>query len=262
MKIKNIVFGLLFLLLIQSAYSLNANIKNPEDPCSPSQITNSISRAVFQKQELVFTEGKVISIEQINNQIEKYIEEKKRVLKGDKMDDAYHNLQNKIFSAAVSSSLDSLDDKRSSFPFADKNQFPILSLYTEKFRSITSSKSQIQAKSSALVPTFLLGLEASLNYAILSCQTVSEIENFGASKFAYNDYAKNEEELMKNLLAAKRVLNYSLSAYDSLNLALPQHLAYLDLIEELKKLRKNFSKLEQISSECIVPNHYNTSCEK
>lgn len=188
----------------------------------------------------------------------------------------YHENQSKLFELAIKQSLQGIKENQDfaesgsssratpvwNTEFSNKNKYPFAAIYADKFQAGDPKNPKIIPT----LPTLVVGLEASLNYAVFSCSYRSSFqENEGSTTSLQEGLLKKEADGTKiatDLLNAKRVMDYALNAYDGLAVAYPQHIAYLDLIEELRTLREQFGALEEVASSCVFPNRFNASCKK
>lgn len=189
--------------------------------------------------------------------------------------DRYHQTQSKLFEESIKQTLQSFDDQetasenQSQAPktswnsnLNDASSHPILHLYAQKFTAGDASLPSV----TPTLPTLIVGFEGALNYMIFSCSYDNNndglIEEESSIQNIFTGRKQAKEQLAEKLLQAKRILDYALSSYDALAVAYPQHIQYLALIEELKKLREQFGALEEMSAKCVLPNHFNASCKK
>lgn len=191
--------------------------------------------------------------------------------------DRYHKTQSQLFEDAIKQTLQSFNDQKTSAEnkstppktvwnaaLNNTSAHPIVSLYAQKFIAGDPNLPSV----TPTVPTLIVGFEGALNYMIFSCSF--DKDNLKEDGFIsqtsiqsiFTEKKKEEDQLAEKLLQAKRILDYALSSYDALAVAYPQHIQYLALIEELKKLREQFGALEEMTSKCILPNHFNASCKK
>jgi hypothetical protein len=177
----------------------------------------------------------------------------------------YHDLQSSLFKEVILQSLQEINDDnlKMNWIISKVGVHPIVSLYEARFTSLGKKD---QFKIAQHIPSFIVGLEATLNYAILSCNYSSSSEDIiKQNKGLFGSFQQEKMdviEVAETLLDAKRIIDYSLQAYDSLVIAYPQHQAYEKLIKELKVLKEQFKVFEEINSSCVYPNHFNAVCLK
>ena len=204
--------------------------------------------------------------EKSKQNIKDYIATKKTFFSSGDSLEKYHQLQEQVFESAINQSLQKFGEKDAKLTWLidDESAHPILSLYKNRFDA-NKSNEKVQ-KLAQHIPTFVVGLEATLNYAVFSCTyTVDSsdiIKNTTNLISAYKVEDLTLKEYAESLLDAKRILDYTLQSYDSLIIAYPQHQAYEKLIDELQILKKQFKTFEAINSKCVYPNHFNSSCKK
>jgi hypothetical protein len=197
--------------------------------------------------------------------------EKQRYLNFNKLEELneyYFKQQNTMFKEIIKFSLSSLQEEKNLEISLSKNSYPILSVYLDELSK--QNKKEAEINFSAVVPSFVLGLEATLKYNVYACS----IQEFVKTKFVNNEIQKiknisgltnklrsAEQKVAIGLIDRKRILKRAVNAYQELIIAYPQHLAYLDLIENIKILKKQYQTLDDISFNCLIPNHFNTSCD-
>ncbi len=173
----------------------------------------------------------------------------------------YHKTQEELFKKSISYSLKDLDKKSSKTLDVVISENPILWLYKKKLESMKNNNTEL----TEAIPTFIVGLEATLNYTIFSCNYIVNEDDVVKKSSGLQDSLVtinfSIQEKGRELLEAKRILEYALNSYDSLAIAYPQHQAYLKTIKELKKLRELFGNMEDITSSCVLKNHYYSSCK-
>ena len=279
------VIGTLLALLIISFTSWNvffrAEANELYGACSPDMMTQIFNTKIENHKDVFFlkdADKKSSGSDSYNLQpyIDSLYSEFNAYSTNEEMKNAYHEKQSLLFELAIKQSLQGMEksidfaQKSSSTrvmpvwsaQLSNKNQYPFAALYTDKFQAGDEENPKVIPT----FPTLIVGLESALNYAVFSCSYKKQFEELqGATSSLQEGVLKKEVDGTKiaaDLLAAKRVMDYALNAYDGLAVAYPQHVAYLELIEELRLLREQFGALEEVASSCVFPNRFNASCKK
>ena len=271
-KLLSIIAILIFTAFLGHSFFVNAETNSA---CSDETLSDTFLKTINKNKEIFFATDISKNPSKKYPKLKTYIEGKKEYIRGKEGEEGlqanalekYHTLQEQVFESAINQSLQKFGEKDATLTWLinDEKSHPILSLYKNRFEGNEKENGKVE-KLAQHIPTFVVGLEATLNYAIFSCvYNFSSSEIIGSSNSFFTIFKKEKitrKEFAENLLDAKRILDYTLQSYDSLIIAYPQHQAYEKLIDELKILKKQFATFEAINSQCVYPNHFNASCKK
>ena len=273
-------YFLIFLAFIVSIVSFMQwnTFAASRSPCNPESIANVFSKAIMLEND-IFNGSKIekklktknSSIKDIlttyvkkeknkyRYQMKKY---EKKTFEFTSPMDRYHNIQDNLFKNAIVQTLSGLETKKPKF---NKNVWkedshPIVYLYKDTYTNM--SKGDIPP----IIPTLVVGFEATLNFTILSCAyQIDEnklVENSKNPLDIITNIRKDKLEKIKEVGKAERIIVNALSSYESLLLAYPQHVAYQNLIKKMSDLKDTFMDFEAVNSECVYSNHIYATCEK
>ena len=261
-KTTKIFFLALSVLLLASLVTKHFVQADDYTPCSSQMIAKYFRGSILSNKDIFVTTNsdEKLSTEELEgkigddfvNHIDDLFAEYKDMNK-DKMYEFYHEKQGKLFEEAVYHGL----QKKGEFQWAISPANYIVSLFKPQFKALKKTEF------APVIPSYVLGLEASLNYTVFSCTYVTDENKIIAGSrtlYPWEDLEQDKLDSAKRIIDARKIIENALSSYDALMIAYPQHVAYMELIQTLTKVKKMFNKIEAITSRCLLPNRYDAAC--